>query len=673
MPITTTTIGSGTVETSASGAVTDVTDLQTLIGRPDGSTNLGTFTGLTIADSSTIKTALQSLETAVELQWFNVVNYGASNTGASDTSAAILAAHNAAHAATKFISNTTTGSSINRRYSPAVFFPPGIYRIDAPIVLDDAGQDICWYGPGAVLMKAGSNGLSGSFTGDCCVKIGTYDAASIVTTAYRAYFFGLAFVDFPLAIRDGISPNNFEQAMHRFERCHFIGPDGGTGLGVRIFNRSMTCSFEHCNFDNLRRSIEIQSCDKTVIEDCRFRWEDKIAPANRPKYDASIVIYEGQVSARNSVFIPFATAYDNDTGAKPLAWFMAKDFDAWVANTAYIVGDIARQSGTLYVCVTANSDAAFTLAKWAVVSEAEEGPLSVWTTVDCDGCHFGGEGGGLAALIWDHAPDETSLKHLATVARINNCQLAAGSATHVGASGKTPHILCVQIPNRIEFTNNSLSQYASQCAVDYHAGVTAPTPWQDVFSKTRTVVIHDNQGGGNAARPNWAPANMGPLVPGSGITTGTGTIYGSSVQSDLNIITTRIFIDLTGLESSGAANTVIGNFGTINCHLGQILTNQAGTIIAGRMLILETPAGGDAATDIDLYAATESNLAQNSAIASATETLLCNAGEWTAGQVKTLTTMPANNSYLYLVGVSGPDRDDTYTAGQVMIELIGTL
>lgn len=666
MPISTTTIGSGTAET---GVTTDVANLQTLTGRPDGSTHLATFTGTTIADSSTIKSALQSLETAIELQWFNVVNYGASTTGASDASAAILAAHNVAHTVTKYVSNLNTGSSINRRYSPALFFPPGIYRIDQPIVLDDDGQDIYWYGPGAVLMKAGSGGLSGSFTGDCCVKIGTYDASSIVTTAYRVYMYGLTFIDFPLAVRDGISPNNFEQAMHRWERCHFIGPDGGTGRGVRIFNRSMTCSFEHCNFDNLRRSIEVQSCDKVLIEDCRFRWEDKIAPANRPKYDASIVVNEGQVAARDCVFIPFATAYDNDTGAKPLAWFMASDFDAWAANTAYIVGDIARQSGTLYVCTTANNDANFTAGNWATIAEDENGPLSVWTSIDCDGCHFGGEGGGLAAMIWDHAPDETSLKHLATVARLNACQLAAGSATHVGASGKTPHILCVQIPNRIEVTNNCFSQYASQCAVDYHTGVTAPTPWQDVFTKTRTVVIRDNQGGGNDCRPNWAPANMGPLVPGVG-TNGTGTLVRSEiVHTGTGLVITRIFVDLTGLAYPTGADKVIGKSTGGAAYLGQTLTNAMGTIQSGRLVVLETPAPATC-RDIDLYRSTSNTLAYDSSIVI---TRLCNGGQWTAGDVKLCTAMPTNQSYLYLAGGAGPDLDDTFTAGQVMIEFIGTL
>lgn len=58
------------VTTSTAGAMTgtDKTNLQGLLsldGVADGATNLGTFTGTIIPDSSTIKSALQALETSV--------------------------------------------------------------------------------------------------------------------------------------------------------------------------------------------------------------------------------------------------------------------------------------------------------------------------------------------------------------------------------------------------------------------------------------------------------------------------------------------------------------------------------------------------------------------------------------------------------------------------------
>ena len=58
----------GTLETAVLAAQSDISDLQTLSGVPDDSTDLGTFTGTTIPDNSTIKEALQSLETEVELK-----------------------------------------------------------------------------------------------------------------------------------------------------------------------------------------------------------------------------------------------------------------------------------------------------------------------------------------------------------------------------------------------------------------------------------------------------------------------------------------------------------------------------------------------------------------------------------------------------------------------------
>ena len=53
---------------SLSAVVTDASDLQTLTGIADGNSDLGTFTGSTIADTTTIKAALQALETALEAQ-----------------------------------------------------------------------------------------------------------------------------------------------------------------------------------------------------------------------------------------------------------------------------------------------------------------------------------------------------------------------------------------------------------------------------------------------------------------------------------------------------------------------------------------------------------------------------------------------------------------------------
>lgn len=54
------------VDTAVSGVQSDVDDLVTLSGVAANATDLGTFTGTTIPDASTVKAALQSLETSVE-------------------------------------------------------------------------------------------------------------------------------------------------------------------------------------------------------------------------------------------------------------------------------------------------------------------------------------------------------------------------------------------------------------------------------------------------------------------------------------------------------------------------------------------------------------------------------------------------------------------------------
>lgn len=54
------------LNTAVTNAQTDIDDLVTLSGVAANATNLGTFTGTTIPDSSTVKAALQSLETSLE-------------------------------------------------------------------------------------------------------------------------------------------------------------------------------------------------------------------------------------------------------------------------------------------------------------------------------------------------------------------------------------------------------------------------------------------------------------------------------------------------------------------------------------------------------------------------------------------------------------------------------
>ena len=160
---------------------------------------------------------------------------------------------------------------------------------------------------------------------------------------------------------------------------------------------------------------------------------------------------------------------------------------------------------------------------------------------------------------------------------------------------------------------------------------------------------------------------------GAGITDGTGTVYSSSVTTqsdgDVPIITTRIFIDLTGLGTSTTDLDIIGT-GTGDAHIGQITTAQNGVIYAGTMTCIEAPTTG--ADDIDLYAATVATGAFDDLVTDLTETALLTAGSaWTRGESIALTGWPAANGYLYLCnGEAG--TVGVYDAGKFIIELKGT-
>lgn len=159
---------------------------------------------------------------------------------------------------------------------------------------------------------------------------------------------------------------------------------------------------------------------------------------------------------------------------------------------------------------------------------------------------------------------------------------------------------------------------------------------------------------------------------GTGITGGTGTVYRASIERSGGLAITRIFIDLTGLSSGATADDIIGKAATANCHLGLISSSTSspmGTLVSGRLFVLETPAGGD--TDIDLFDNTSATRVQDDTIEAGTWGLLLDAGTWTAGDVKILTALPQDGRYLYLAGQT--PTQGAYTAGQAMIELIGTI
>ena len=160
-----------------------------------------------------------------------------------------------------------------------------------------------------------------------------------------------------------------------------------------------------------------------------------------------------------------------------------------------------------------------------------------------------------------------------------------------------------------------------------------------------------------------------PMDAGTGITTGTGTVYRSSVNKAGGIITTRILIDLTGL-SSNVASDIIGVAATANCHIGKVIAADSGTILAGRMTCLEAPAGGE--PDIDLWAADEGTGAEDTAITALTndQIIVTSDADWTLGLEKLVVAIPGDAQYLYLVG-GGGTTDAVYTAGKFLITFYG--
>ena len=162
-------------------------------------------------------------------------------------------------------------------------------------------------------------------------------------------------------------------------------------------------------------------------------------------------------------------------------------------------------------------------------------------------------------------------------------------------------------------------------------------------------------------------ANTLSTEAGTGITTGSGTIYKSAVQRIGRIITTKILIDLTGLRSTGSGDIIGVNGTSLVCHIGQITAAQNGTILTGSMECFEAPAGGD--PDINIHSATESTGVEDGAISGLSETLLVNSGDATLGSKVFFSAVPAADEFLYLTTGAATDAD--YTAGKLFIEMMG--
>jgi len=162
-------------------------------------------------------------------------------------------------------------------------------------------------------------------------------------------------------------------------------------------------------------------------------------------------------------------------------------------------------------------------------------------------------------------------------------------------------------------------------------------------------------------------ANTLATTAGTGITTGTGTVYAASVIKTGGIFHTKILIDLTGLASSGSGD-IIGKAATANSHIGQITAAVNGTVLGGKLTCLEAPAGGD--PDINLWYADEATGTEDAAITGLTNQVqMCDSGDLALNSVISIPTPPAADKYIYMVTGAATNAD--YTAGKLLIEFFG--
>jgi hypothetical protein len=210
----------------------------------------------------------------------------------------------------------------------------------------------------------------------------------------------------------------------------------------------------------------------------------------------------------------------------------------------------------------------------------------------------------------------------------------------------------------------------------FSGAVRSENGFKSITKTAATGAITDNSTyatnasiGGTLVVTGITDLNGNTMSAGTGITTGTGTVYAGSAVKVGGIYSTSILMDLTGLASSGSGD-IIGKAGTANSNIGQITAANNGTILAGQLNVYEAPAGGD--PDIDLWYADEATGAEDAAITSlSNQVQVMNNGDLTAASIDYFTagTVPAADKYLYLVTGAATNAD--YTAGRILLEMWG--
>ena len=209
----------------------------------------------------------------------------------------------------------------------------------------------------------------------------------------------------------------------------------------------------------------------------------------------------------------------------------------------------------------------------------------------------------------------------------------------------------------------------------FNGPVRAEQGFKQITKNATTGAITDNTtidssgnivAGGTATFAGIVDLNGNTMSAGTGITTGTGTVYAGSAVKVGGVYSTSILLDITGLASSGSGD-IIGKAATANSHIGQVTAANNGTILTGQWSVYEAPATGD--PDIDLWYADEATGTEDAAVTGLTNQVqICNSGDLALNSVVSLATVAADK-YLYMATGAATNAD--YTAGKLLIEFWG--
>jgi hypothetical protein len=169
-----------------------------------------------------------------------------------------------------------------------------------------------------------------------------------------------------------------------------------------------------------------------------------------------------------------------------------------------------------------------------------------------------------------------------------------------------------------------------------------------------------------------ASVNGALMTVGTGISAAAAAIVKYGIfKSGTGIVTTKILIDITGLQSGGTNDDIFGDptGGGTKSHLGQLTTAINGVNWGGDIRCFETPAGCN--IDVDLSCASVDTGVQDADVTALTNYAQLLDGGNQAGFAATqpLTAVIPADYYLYLS--AGTTTDVVASAGRFLLTLYG--